>query len=115
MGRSRPVPDLKMCAETLLGAYYDPPDPYTTLLDLEIFNDFFRKRCIFGPADPIGAQQPKSAHGRLQWGGPDRFPASKNVRERFWVRIMTPQTHIGPTWTQKFSSNFFEKVHFLTV
>ncbi len=27
-GRSRPVPDLEMCAEMLWGAYYDPPDPY---------------------------------------------------------------------------------------
>ena len=47
---------LKKCAGTLLGAYYDPPDPYTTPLDPEIFIDFFRKRCIFGPSEQIRAQ-----------------------------------------------------------
>ena len=31
---SRPVPDLKMHAGMLLDAYFDPPDPYMTFLDL---------------------------------------------------------------------------------
>ena len=109
MGRSRLVTDLKMCAETLLGAYYDPPDPYPTPLDPEIFIDFFRKKCIFGPSEPMQAKQAKSAHGRLQWGGPGRFPTLKCERKHLLARIMTPQTHIRPTWTQKFSSFFFRK------
>ena len=31
---SRPVTDFKMHAGMLLDAYFDPPDPYTTFLDL---------------------------------------------------------------------------------
>ena len=31
---SRAVPDLKMHAGMLLDAYFDPPDPYMTFLDL---------------------------------------------------------------------------------
>ena len=31
---SRPVCDLKMHAGMLLDAYFDPPDPYMTFLDL---------------------------------------------------------------------------------
>ena len=34
LGPSRTVPDLKMHAGMLLDAYFDPPDPYMTFLDL---------------------------------------------------------------------------------
>ena len=111
--RSRPVPDHKMCAETLLGTYYDPPDPYPTPPGPRNFHRFFRKKFIFGPSYPIQAEQPKSAHGPLQWGGPGRFPTLKCERKHFWVRIMTPQPHIRPPWTQKLSSIFFRKSAFL--
>ncbi len=48
MGRSRPITELKIWAETLLGAYYDPPDPYLTLLESYFFIDFFEKKFFLG-------------------------------------------------------------------
>ena len=75
---------------------------------------FFRKKCIFGPSNPIQAERPKSVHGPLQWGGLGRFPTSKCLRKRVWVRIMTPRHISDPPGPRNFHRFFFEKVHFWT-
>ena len=72
MGRSRPFAELKICAETLLGAYYDPPDPYPTPLDPEIFIDFSKKVHFLtvGTYRDVRAERPKFVPRRVQLGGP---------------------------------------------
>jgi len=40
LGPFRPVPDFKMHGGMLLDAYFDPPDPYMTFLDLAGKVDF---------------------------------------------------------------------------
>ena len=112
MGRFRPVLELKICAETLLGAYYDPPDPYPTPLDPEIFIEksaFLMVRTVQAERRVNGLNGPNLPMGGFNGA------VQAGSGKRFWVRIMTPQTHTRPHWTQKFSSNFSKKVHFLAV
>ena len=70
-----------------------------TFLDLGGKVDFWPPQIDFLTSQSHKPYTAKCANWDPIWMRPDRFPTSKCMRECFWTRILTPQTHIWPSWT----------------
>ena len=72
---------------------------FMTFLDLGGKVYFRPPKSTFWPLCHGGHTAAKFANWGPIWTHTDRFPNSKCMRECFWTRMLTPQTHIWPSWT----------------
>ena len=64
---SRPVPDVKMHAGMLLDAYFDPPDPNMTFLDLGGKVNFRPPKSTFWPLRRTMSRPQEKTQGTMGW------------------------------------------------